>query len=138
VIQVIDDQEGWRRSDEVQEEVLAVVRDTMPDPPERATIYTFNAAGFVAPGIPAFSLSFDLRSAVRLEYDDPSLFAYPVRGLDVIRCGATTLQPVGGTYSEVHGADYGEAWFVNVRRRTAVRIDDPGECRRWARLLSAA
>jgi hypothetical protein len=137
VVQVRDDQEGWQRSDEVQDEVLAAVRAALPDPPEGATVYTFNAAGFVAPGIPAFSLSFDLRAAVRLEYDDPSLFAYPIRGLDVIRCLGDSLHPVGGTYGPVHGAGYGEAWFVNVRRRAAVRIDDAAQCRRWARLLSA-
>jgi len=137
VVKVFDDQEGWQRSAEVQAEVLSAVQATLPDPPTGATIYTFNAAGFVAPGVPAFSLSFDLRSAVRLTYGDASLRAYPVRGLDVIRCDSATLQPVGGTYSGVHGARYGRAWFVNVRRRAAVRIDDAAECRRWAALLSA-
>ncbi len=56
----------------------------------------------------------------------------------MIRCEASRLQPVGGTYGEVHGAAYGEAWFVNVRRRAAVRINSAAECKRWASLLSAA
>jgi hypothetical protein len=54
-----------------------------------------------------------------------------------MRCGTTEMHPVGGTYSAVHGARYGEAWFVNVPRRAAVRIDGAGECRRWAALLNA-
>jgi hypothetical protein len=135
--EVRDDQDGWQRSADVQEQVLAAVRATVPHPPAGATIYTFNAPGFVAPGIPAFSLPFDLRAAVRLRYDESSLRAFPVRGLDVIRCDAGRLYPVGGTYGPVHGADYGTAWFVNVRRRAAVRIVGQAQCRRWAGLLSA-
>jgi hypothetical protein len=138
VVRIADDAGGWRRSAEVQADVLATVRATVPRPRAGTTIYTFNAPGFVAPGIPAFSLSFDLRSAVRLAYDDPLVRAYPVRGLDVIRCLPGSLYPVGGTYGPVHGAAYGRAYFVNVRRRTAVRIVGATECRRWARLLSAA
>jgi hypothetical protein len=134
---VYDDQEGWERSARVQGQVLTAVRTSLPDPPGAATIYTFGAPSFVAPGIPSFSLAFDLRAAVRLEYDDASLSAYPVRGFDVMRCFGGSLHPVGGTYGEVHGARYGEAWFVNVPRRAAVRIDDAAECRRWARLLNA-
>ena len=137
-IRVWDDQSGWQRSAELQDDVLSAVRAAVPTPPQGATIYTFGAPSFAGPGVPVFSLAFDLRAAIRLEYDDESLSAYPVRGLDVIRCLSDALHPVGGTYSEVHGARYGEAWFVNVPRRAAVRIDDPAECRRWAQLLSAA
>jgi hypothetical protein len=137
VAQVLDDQDGWRESADVQADVLSAVRTTLPDPPPGVTIYTFNAPGFVAPGVPAFSLPFDLRAAVRLEYDDVTLKAYPIRGLDVMRCEADSVYPLGGTYGPVHGAPYGEAWFVNVRRRTAVRIDGEAQCRRWAKLLSA-
>jgi hypothetical protein len=87
--------------------------------------------------VPTFSLPFDLRAAVRLEYDLPLLKAYPIRGFDVIRCEPDRLYPVGGSYGPVHGAAYGEAYFVDVRRRTAERVDDPAECRRLAVLLSA-
>ena len=137
VVRVWDDQEGWQRSATEQERVLAAVRTGLPAPPRGATIYTFGAPSFAAPGVPVFSLAFDLRAAVRLQYDDESLSAYPVRGLDVIRCGADGLEPVGGTYSAVHGARYGEAWFVNVPRRAATRIESAAQCRRWAELLNA-
>ena len=137
LIQVYADQEGWQRSADAQEQVLAAVRSAVPEPPPDATIYTFGAPSFAAPGIPVFSLAFDLRAALRLEYDEPALSAYPIRGFDVIRCTGDSLHPVGGTYGEVHGARYGEALFVNVPRRAAVRIDGPAECRSWARRLNA-
>src|SRR3954449_7393495 len=128
VVHVRSDEHGWRRSAEVQSEVLAAVRTSIPSPPHGATIYTFNAPGFVAPGIPAFSLPFDLRSAVRLEYDDGSLRAYPIRGFDTIDCESAALPPVGGTYGPVHGAPYGEAWFVSVPRRRAFRVTSRVQC----------
>jgi hypothetical protein len=128
VVQVRSDQHGWRRSAAVQSEVLGAIRASVPNPPHHATIYTFNAPSFVAPGIPAFSLAFDLRAAVRLEYDDGSLRAFPIRGFDTIACGPSSLHPVGGTYSAVHGAPYGQAWFVSVPRRRAFRITSRGQC----------
>ena len=127
-VQIRSDQDGWRRSAEVQSQVLSAVRTTLPSPPRHATIYTFSAPGFVAPGVPAFSLPFDLRAAVRLEYDDGTLSAYPIRGLDTIRCTATGLYPHGGTYGPVHGARYGSAWFVSVPRRRAFRVDSRAQC----------
>jgi hypothetical protein len=124
VVQVRDDQHGWERSAREQERVLAAI----PRPPRGTTVYTFNAPSFAAPGVPVFSLPFDLRSAVRLQFDDPSLKAYPVRGLVVIECDAAGLHPVGGTYGPVHGAAYGEAWFVSVPRRRVFRVDSRRQC----------
>jgi hypothetical protein len=73
-------------------------------------------------------LPFDLKAAVRLQYGDGSLNAYPILGLGRIACGASRLQPVGGTYSDVHGAPYGEAYFVSVPRRRAFRVDSRRAC----------
>jgi hypothetical protein len=138
VVKVYDDQKGWHRSAQVQDQILDAVAATLPSPPHRTRIYTFNAPTFVAPGIPSFSLAFDLRSAVRLQYDDASLAAYPIRGFDVIRCTANRLYPVGGTYGPVHGADYGQAYFVSVPRRRAFRVDSEAQCRTLAARLGAA
>jgi hypothetical protein len=128
VVQVRSDQTGWRRSAEVQAGVLGAVRAGLPNPPDHSTIYTFNAPAYTAPGVPAFSLPFDLRAAVRLQYGNGSLKAYPVLGLDTIACGASTLQPVGGTYGPVHAARYGQAYFVSVPRRRAFRVDSRRAC----------
>jgi hypothetical protein len=137
VVRVLDDEQGWRRSADLQEQVLNAVRATVPHPQPGARIYTFEAPAAAAPGIPVFSLPFDLNAAVRLRYDDPSLRAYPIRGFDVIRCLSDRLEPAGGSYGPAHGARYGQAWFVAVRRRSAVLIDSAAQCRRWAALLSA-
>jgi hypothetical protein len=139
VVKVADDQDGWQRSADVQAQVLSAIRVGVPDPPPRGTtVYTFNAPSFVAPGIPAFSLPFDLRAAVRLKYDDESLRAYPIRGHDVIECAQNILFPRGGTYGPVHGARYGSAWFVSVPRRRAFRVDTRAQCLDLRKRLGAA
>jgi hypothetical protein len=128
VVKVYDDQTGWHRSARVQQHVLDAVAATLPSPPPHSRIYTFDSPSFVAHGIPSFSLAFDLRSAVQLQYGDSSLAAYPIRGFDVIRCRARGLYPVGGTYGPVHGASYGRAYFVSVPRERAFRVDSQAQC----------
>jgi hypothetical protein len=135
---VFTDERNWHRSAQVQARVLAAVRSTVPDPPPQgATIYTFGAPSFVAKNIPTFSLPFDLRSAVKLQYGDPSVRAFPIRGFDVIHCEADHLYPVGGTYGPVHGSPYGQAWFVSVPDKRAFRVTSRAQCAGLSRRLGA-
>src|SRR5581483_615116 len=71
VVKVADDEGGWRRSARIQAQVL----DALPRPSVAGTTYyTFGARTYAAPGIPAFSLPFDLKAALRLR-DDTHLVA---------------------------------------------------------------
>jgi hypothetical protein len=137
VVDVARDERGWQRSERIQEQVLAAVRTSVPDPPPRTTIYTFGAPTFAAPGVPVFSLPFDLKAAVRLRYDDASIQAYPVAGDTVINCTAASLYPSGGTYGPVHGATYGSAVFVDVPAKRSVAIGSRAACLRWRTRLQA-
>ncbi len=128
VVHVANDEDGWRRSARVQGRVLAAVRSTVRDPGPRTTIYTFRAPTFTAPGVPAFSLPFDLKAAVRLRYDDASLQAYPMADRTGIVCEQAFLYPTGGTYGPVHGARYGSAVFVDVAGRRAIAIGSQAAC----------
>ena len=124
MVQVADDRGAWERSAGAQQRVLA----SIPRPPPRTTVYTFRAPTFAAPGIPVFSLPFDLKAAVRLRFDNPSLAAYPIPGRGRIVCGRYTLYPTGGTYSKAHGAAYGSAWFVDVAAEKAIPIASRADC----------
>jgi hypothetical protein len=135
VVKVEDDQGGWQDSATVQKRVLAAVPTARPG----TTFYTFGAPTFTAPGVPSFSLPFDLKAAVRLRGDDASLAAYPIPGDGGIACGPTQLYPTGGTYGPVQGAAYGRAAFVDVPRRRAIPIGSRAECLTWrARLTGNA
>jgi hypothetical protein len=132
VVKVADDEGGWQRSAELQAQVLRA----LPDPGGRVTFYTFGVPTFAAPGVPVFSLPFDLKAALRLKYGTHRLAAYPLSSKTVIHCTADALYPTGGTYSRIHGARYGEAAFVDVPRRRVMPIRSRAECLRLRPLPS--
>ncbi|MEA2411412.1 MAG: hypothetical protein QOC77_1973 [Thermoleophilaceae bacterium] len=134
VVRVADDESGWQRSARLQAQVLGALHD----PGGAATFYTFRAPTFAAPGVPVFSLPFDLKAAVRLKYRTHRLSAYPMLGGTVIQCTADLVYPTGGTYSRIHGAHYGQAFFVDVPRRRTTRISSRADCLRGRALLGAA
>src|SRR4051812_35027565 len=120
VVQVANDETGWQDSKVVQDRILrALPAEAQPG----TTFYTFGAATFVAPGIPSFSLPFDLKAAARLKYDDVSIAAYPIPSDGGIECGTLGLHPTGGTYGPAQTEEYGHAVFVdvNLRQTTTVR-----------------
>jgi hypothetical protein len=137
VVKVAHDQEGWQRSATIQRQVLAAVHASVPRPAPHTTIYTFGAPTFAAKNVPAFSLPFDLKSAVRLSYGDRSLAAYPIPSHGGIVCAPTLLYPTGGTYGRIHGAAYGSAVFVEVPQARAISIGDRASCLRWRAQLGA-
>jgi hypothetical protein len=127
---VADDQEGWQRSARIQAQVLAA----LPSPARRGTTYyTFGAPIQAAPGVPAFSLPFDLKAALRLREGTHLVAAYPMAGSTAIHCGSEGLYPSGGSYGPAHGARYGEAVFVDVPSGRTARIVDRAACLRWER-----
>jgi hypothetical protein len=133
VLKVADDQSGWQRSARLQAQVLRV----LPDPGGQATFYTFHQPTFAAPGVPVFSLPFDLKAALRLKYGTHRLSAYPMAAGTVIHCAPDLVYPTGGTYSRLHGARYGAALFVDVPRRRVMPVRSRAECLRLRALLGA-
>jgi hypothetical protein len=126
VVKVADDQSGWQRSARLQAQVL----DAIPDPGGRATFYTFGMPTFAAPGVPVFSLPFDLKAAIRLKYHTHRLAGYPMASGTVVNCAPDIVYPTGGTYSRIHGARYGEAYFVDVPHRRVVPVRSRADCLR--------
>jgi hypothetical protein len=137
VVKVADDQKGWQDSATIQDRVLNAIHTSTPRPRPRTTFYTFGAGTFAAPGVPAFSLPFDLKSAVRLRYDNPSLAAYPIPHHGVIHCGRYLLYPTGGSYGPVHGAPYGRAVFIDVPHSRAIPIGSHADCVTWRARLGS-
>ena len=127
VVKVAHDEEGWQRSARIQ----ALVLSAIPRPAVTGTTYyTFGAPKYVAPGIPAFSLSFDLKAAVRLRDHTHLVAAYPLSGSNRIVCAPGLLYPTGGSYTRVHGARYGHAVFVDVPVGRAIPIRSRADCLR--------
>jgi hypothetical protein len=122
------DEGDWQRSAREQERVLASLPGAAL---AGTTFYTFGVPTFAGPNVPVFSLPFDLKAAVRLRYDDPSVAAYPLAERDGIVCGRLGLHPTGGSYGPVHGEEYGHAVLVDVPARRAIPIRNRADCLRW-------
>jgi hypothetical protein len=140
VHRTLDDRADWIRGTEAQARILGAIEASVPaDRPRGATIYTFGENTYVAPGVPSFSVSWDLKAATRLLLDDRSARAYalsPASGK--MACLDTGVDPRGFAFGRGtgQGASYGKAYFVDVPARRAVRITNRDVCQRErARLL---
>lgn len=127
-VKLADDRGGWERSARLQQRVLGALPAGAPD---GTTFYSYGAPTFAAPGVPVFSLPFDLKAAARLRFGTVRIAAYPLAARDGIACGRLGLYPTGGSYGPVHGEQYGSAVLVDVGTRRAVTIDNRAECLRW-------
>ena len=139
---VTQDAARYREAAQRQEEVLLRLREATPKPPSGSTVYTFGHVNQVAPNVPVFSTTWDLRSAARLLWDDPTLMAYPTYRGTMFRCRLQRLEPAapwppydlgGFGLDREHGAAYGHAVFVDVAAGTSVRIRSRAQCRRARR-----
>jgi hypothetical protein len=127
VVKVADDQNGWQRSARIQAQVLdALPRPSVPG----TTYYTFGAPTYAAPGVPAFSLPFDLKAALRLRDHTHLVAAYPLGPGNGIVCARGLLHPSGGSYTRVHGARYGHAVLVDVPARRLMPVRSRADCLR--------
>jgi len=124
-----DDQQAWARATTAANDVLAAITSAIPDPPVGSTIYTFGHPGSERPGILVFGFTWDLQGAVRLEYNDPGVTAYPILEGTTIDCQDELIAPVGpGWVPEWHGGRYGLTYFVDAQSAVAERIDSKEAC----------
>ncbi len=147
-IQLLDQQRDWRRSAELQGEVLAALRE-IDRPAAGSTVYVFGMPATVAPRLPVFADTWDLNSAVRLTFQDESLRGYPVFDGAALICRAGSLEPVSlpGLHSDMavpqagssprsdgpyYGPDdespYGLIVFVDVPTGRAEVVQDQQAC----------
>lgn len=130
-VRAIDhDAAAWDLASRWQNRVFDVLRQHLPQPAAKATIYAFEYPSYTAPGVPTFASSWDLNGAVKLLYHRRDIFGYPViAGVSMI-CAANGAYPNGAGYNEQYETSYGLAYFVDVGTG---RVADPrskAECLR--------
>ena len=131
------DQAHWDRSRDLQDQVLAAIERALPNPPRGATIYTYGGRTYTAPGVPVFSVSWDLTGAVRLAYDRSALRGFALPGNARLRCDDAGVTPVSRAYGPLQRAPYGRAFAVDVRTARATAIAGPAACRAAGRRIAA-
>lgn len=109
---------------------LRQVAAQYPTMPSHSTVLTFGYPGYQAPGVPIFDLTWDLSSALKLHYDDPSVSGYPVVAPAHVRCTRKGVLAGGGAISGLPPIPYGRAILLDVRTGRHVAPTDAAGCRR--------
>ncbi len=103
----------WEDAYSMQKEALKKMRTTYPELPEGTTLFTSGYPANYTLGVPIFAANWDLDGAVKIEYEDGTLAAYPMlEGMSVV-CGAegVSLQGPGAPPAV---APYGSARLLDL------------------------
>jgi hypothetical protein len=108
-----------------QRHVLERLKLALPRPARDATIFTFGYRAEVAPGVPIFKYTWDLRGAIDLRWNDRSLKGVPIYGRSVScgRTGVSTLE-----FGADSAAPYGSAVFADIATGTTRLIRSRAAC----------
>ena len=120
------DRGAYERAHVESSAVLAALRGEPPPPRAGTTIIVRGFNLWAAPGVPVFAAHWDLKGAVRLLWNDPSLQGWPApaNGLVCSPSGASvaTITPPGVK------APYGRLVQVDLAAGTWVRVDRRAQC----------
>jgi hypothetical protein len=120
----------WDRAYAQEQVVLGAVRTGLPELPSQSVVLTFGHPTVSEnPGLPIFSSPWELRSAVQVVYDDPSLAAYPALPDSQVACEPDGAHFTGGGYDATTGAEYGRVYLLDVASGRVQRLRSRRECR---------
>jgi hypothetical protein len=129
--------DAYRRAEVAQRGVLAVVRETIPDPVDGSTTYVYNHVEWID-DVPVFAGQWDLAGAIRIDRDAPTLRAWILGPwTDTrLRCNDASVNPTGTFFVNRDRYDfeakYGMAYLVDVTRRTGATLSDATVCEQAA------
>lgn len=123
--------EIWERAFEAQMAGLAQMKTLNPDLPDGSVLFVSGYPAYQTLGVPIFSTAWDVNGAIKVQYRNGRLAAYPVISGTRLVCTAAGVRLVGFATGEVEVA-YGQARLFDVPsgRRAAPR--SRAECERTA------
>lgn len=127
----------WSTAFRAQMAGLGQMKSQFPTLPDGTTVYAAGYPAYQTLGVPIFSTTWDVNGAIKLQYQDGDLAAFPVlpdMRLVCRREGVTLMlgpDPVGGT------TPYGSARFLDVPTGRNATPHNPRQCRRQAPRYSA-
>ena len=129
--QAFQDARLWNRAGSLQDDILEVADEQLPDLPAGARIFLFEHPVEVDTGVVVFGQTWDLTGALRIERDDPSIVALPMTpGFDIV-CddGEMRVYDSGGGHHPEFRNTYDGAYALSFQRQEVVVIDDAQTCR---------
>jgi hypothetical protein len=119
----------WAVSGSRGEALLRVLTSDLRDPVHGSTVYTFEEAGTVAPGLPVFFSNFELTNAAKVAYHRGDVSAYPVVVEDdVLHCGPRSITVDAGNVALNLPSPYGRSYFFDVSAGKYAQIDSLAAC----------
>ena len=122
----------WNTAFKTEMAALLTLRGAVQDPPPGSTIYTFGAPGFQAPGVPIFAASWDLNGAVKMQFQDGTLSAYPVLPQAKLECAPDAVRLVAAGFERAKRGVYGRAYLVDI---PSGRVERPRDAQACARVI---
>ncbi|HST32728.1 MAG TPA: hypothetical protein VLJ80_04315 [Solirubrobacteraceae bacterium] len=128
-VHVRRDISAWNRAASVQGSELTELR-ALGRPASWTTVYTFDGVGETASNVPVFRVVWDLNSAVQLQWNDPTLHAFPIFAGTTMTCTKSGVTPNGPANADgpAEAVDYGHAVFYDLRSRRLARVTGPPSC----------
>jgi hypothetical protein len=119
----------WDRSAAVQADVVTRIDRAVAAPWPEMTIYAVRLPTLAAPGVPIFAATWDLAGALALEWDEPSISAYPAVPRTSFACGGREISAENWLDAfDPQTAEYGRAVIVDVAASRAVRVRNRAAC----------
>lgn len=136
-LRTLSDERNLARAADRRARIVDTVKRLEPKPRPTTTLYSFGEPLYVRGGWPIFASAWDLRGALRLAYDDPSVNGRAVRVNTAWICGYLKMAPLRvdillgrlDLSPYTYAVPYGYAVFVDVTGGHARRIDSRAECR---------
>jgi hypothetical protein len=113
----------------LERQVLGTIHTLVPRPAPGTTLYSFDHAGFYAPGVPVFGAEWDLNGAVKVEYHNGSLSAQPILQGMALTCAPDGVTPGTSGGGASHGqVPYGHAVAVDIAKQQAIALNTRADC----------
>jgi len=117
----------WRDAYRAERSALDRIRSQYPDLRDGATVFTSNYPAYETLGVPIFAFPWDLNAAIKDEYENGELSAYPVLPGTALVCKPTGVSLSNeGSLGTV--APYGAARFLNLATGEHAEPQDRREC----------
>jgi hypothetical protein len=124
----------WERAFHAEMAGLGQLKTQFPDLPDGTTLFTSGYPANQTLGVPIFGARWDLDGAVKVQYHNGSLRAYPVLPGTRLVCDRAGVRLVGPGMEGIE-ASFPTARFIDVGSGRTAAPRDVAECRRTAPLF---
>lgn len=123
----------WEDAFNAQLGALGQMKTHLPELAEGSTVFMYGYPAYLAPGVPIFAVSWDLTSAIKIQYRQGDLAGYPVVAGATMRCDPAGVVIGGPGFDGTPPSPFGKAILFDVPSGRTVKPAGVASCRRGLR-----